>query len=85
MHIWTEAKIFSLQLLKIDHTFYLSSKNNFVLNLCNKLNSFLTQTKYPIQISTSLHFFAVLEEGSSKYYFFPDVVFSFYLWYLSYA
>ena len=65
MHIWTEAKIFSLQLLKIDHTFYLSSKNNFVLNLCHKINSFLTQAKCPVQIYTSLHLFAVLEEGSS--------------------
>ena len=40
---WNWSQLFPLELLKNGHTVYISFKNNFILNLGNKINWFLTQ------------------------------------------
>ena len=59
--------------IKDAHTVHLLFKNGFILVLCNKINEFLTQTKYLIwHVSYNIllvfffFFLQSLEEGSSK-------------------
>ena len=76
MYIWTEVKssLYSDH-TKNGHTVYLSFKNDFTLNLCNKINEFLTRTNCPVEhvlydillvCVFFFFFFLALKEGNSK-------------------
>ena len=65
--------------MAIKFTFF---KNNFILNLYNKINEFVTRTNCPIQhvlynILLICNFFLqILQEGNRKLsYFFPKILF----------